>query len=77
MDTFLTGAITLFIIFFVISWIFLTLAVYFIPVIIAVARRHKNISYIAILNTFLGWTFFGWLASLLWACNSDVEKIED
>ena len=65
---------------FFISWLFIALVVYFIPLIIAKIRRHNNIVAIAILNTVLGWTFFGWLAALLWSLNSDTneeEKIED
>ncbi len=66
----------LFIIFllFILSWIFVALAVYFIPVVIAYVRRHNNILAVLILNVFLGWTFFGWLAALLWSLNKDIKE---
>jgi hypothetical protein len=30
-------------------------------------RRHPNTVAIGILNLFLGWTFLGWVAALVWA----------
>ena len=44
-----------------------TLIIYFIPVIVAVIRKHNNLVAIIILNTFLGWTFFGWVLALIWS----------
>ncbi|MFH1032812.1 MAG: superinfection immunity protein [Chloroflexota bacterium] len=44
-----------------------TLAVYFAPTIVAITRRAKNISGIVLLNIFGGWTFVGWVISLVWA----------
>jgi len=43
------------------------LAVYFAPTIIAVIGDHKNQGAIAVLNLLLGWTFLGWVASLVWS----------
>ena len=57
-------------------WLFLSLAVYFVPVIVAYIRKHKNILQISILTVILGWTFIGWLAALLWALNSDIDEEE-
>ncbi len=69
--------IFLFIIMFICAvWLFLSLAVYFIPVIVAYIRKHNNILAITLLTIFLGWTFFGWLAALLWSLNSDVKDKE-
>ena len=62
--------------FFCAMWLFMSLAIYFIPVIIAYIRKHNNILAITILTIFLGWTFFGWLAAVLWALNSDVQENE-
>ena len=72
----LANAIVILTIFFLISWLFVALAIYFIPLIVAKIRRHDNIVAIAILNIVLGWTFLGWLAALLWSLNSDVESSE-
>jgi hypothetical protein len=43
------------------------LGVYFLPTIIAMARNHKNKLAIFLLNLFAGWTFFGWVAALVWS----------
>ena len=56
---------------------FISLAIYFVPVVIAYVRKHNNFVAICILNVFAGWTFLGWLAALLWSLNSDVEKYSD
>lgn len=72
------ATIALFItIIFFLSWIFVFFAIYFTPVIIAYVRKHNNILAILILTIFLGWTFFGWLAGVLWALNSDVKEEND
>ena len=44
--------------FFCAMWLFISLAIYFIPVIVAYIRKHNNILAITILTIFLGWTFF-------------------
>ncbi len=40
---------------------------YFLPTIVAVGRKHHNAVAVALLNIFLGWTFVGWIISLVWA----------
>lgn len=57
--------------------LFISLAIYCIPIIVAYIRKHNNILAISILTVFLGWTFFGWFAALLWSLNSDVEQEEE
>ena len=47
--------------------IVLILVVYFIPTI--VYYRKKNNAGVIILNLFLGWTFIGWVAALIWAAS--------
>lgn len=44
--------------------------VYFFPAIVAYARHKKDATAILILNLFLGWTFIGWVISLVWACKN-------
>lgn len=46
---------------------FLAAAIYLIPSIIAVRRHHRNLPALIALNVLLGWTFFGWVAALVWA----------
>lgn len=45
----------------------LGIGVYFLPGIVAQARKHKNKDAIAILNLLLGWTGLGWIIALVWA----------
>ena len=76
MDVIVTNLIIFLVLVFLITWLFIALVVYFMPTVVAVVRKHKNIYAIAILNTVLGWTFLGWLASLLWSLNSDTQEQE-
>jgi len=46
---------------------------YFLPWIIAASRGHLNTMAIGVLNIFLGWTFLGWIAALVWSCTSNVK----
>lgn len=46
------------------------IAIYFIPTIIAFSRNHSNKGGIFLVNLLLGWTFIGWLASLIWSLSS-------
>lgn len=43
------------------------LGLYFLPTLIAMGRHLYCRGGIAMLNLFLGWTFFGWIAALIWA----------
>lgn len=45
----------------------LALVAYFVPTIVAGARRHHNQGAIFALNLLLGWTVIGWIAALVWA----------
>ena len=44
-----------------------TVALYFLPTVIAVVRHHRNLVAIILVNVFLGWTGVGWLVALIWA----------
>ncbi len=44
---------------------------YFLPIIIAGRKRKRQTSAIAVLDLFLGWTFIGWVAALVWATTND------
>ena len=46
---------------------------YFLPTIIAFARKKDNAGGIFALNFLLGWTFIGWIASLIWALSSNTR----
>lgn len=51
----------------------LMVMIYFLPVIIAMARKHRNLGPVLILNLFVGWTLIGWVVALVWACVNDVS----
>ncbi|MCB9609557.1 MAG: superinfection immunity protein [Polyangiaceae bacterium] len=50
------------------------LVTYFIPTITAVARRHQQWLPIALVNLFLGWTIFGWVAGLIWSVTGSASS---
>jgi predicted membrane channel-forming protein YqfA (hemolysin III family) len=53
--------------------IYLVLIVlYFLPALISIERNHNNRLAIIVLNIFGGWTFIGWLISLVWACTNNI-----
>ena len=45
----------------------LTLAIYFLPTIIAAVTHAKSIVGIILLNVLAGWTFVGWVIALVWS----------
>lgn len=47
------------------------IVIYFVPSFIAEKRKKKSKTAIIALNFFLGWTFIGWLVSLIWALAAD------
>ena len=51
----------------------LVIGIYFLPDWIAQSRGHPNRGSIFVLNLFLGWTFLGWVAALIWA-SSYIDK---
>lgn len=53
----------------------LSLLIYFIPAIRATRTKHAFA--IFILNLFLGWTFLGWLAALIWALALPRERLSE
>ena len=53
----------------ILGWIVLVVLIfpYFLPTIIAFARKKDSAGAVFILNFFLGWTFIGWVVCLIWA----------
>jgi hypothetical protein len=51
--------------------------IYFLPFIVAIARKHLDSTAIFVLNLFLGWTFFGWVIALIWAVKKFEVKIKN
>lgn len=46
------------------------LALYFVPSIVAIARKVMNYGSVVVINLFLGWTFIGWVIALAMACRT-------
>lgn len=51
----------------IILMVLFALPVYIVPTIIAAIRQTRNLVAIIVLNVLAGWTFFGWVAALVWA----------
>ena len=49
--------------------IIIAIVIYFVPFLLA--YNHKNVTAIFALNLFLGWTFIGWVAALVWALTNN------
>lgn len=45
----------------------LCLFAYLVPTVVAAVRKTRHLPGIVVLNIFTGWTFFGWVGSLVWA----------
>ena len=48
--------------------------IYFLPSIFASARGHHNSTALMLANLFLGWTFIGWVACLIWSFTNKSEE---
>jgi uncharacterized membrane protein YqaE (UPF0057 family) len=46
------------------------MALYCLPLIIALARQHRQGGAISLLNILLGWTLLGWVGALIWAVSA-------
>jgi hypothetical protein len=46
----------------------IAIAMYLLPTLIALIRHVHNLGTIVVINIFLGWSFYGWVAALALAC---------
>jgi hypothetical protein len=53
--------------------IIISTVVYFIPSYIASRRYHNNQTAIFMCNLLLGWTFLGWVGSLIWSLTDNTR----
>jgi hypothetical protein len=44
---------------------------YFVPSIIALVKKKRNMAAIILVNVFLGWSVIGWIVALVWAVAND------
>ena len=47
---------------------------YWIPTVVAFVRHHPSKGGILVLNMFFGWTFVGWVISLVWALSDNTGR---
>jgi len=45
--------------------------IYFLPTLVAYNKKRKNKLAILVVNTFLGWTFLGWIIALVWCVKEE------
>ena len=45
---------------------------HFTPSVVALCRSHRDVLAILALNLFAGWTFVGWVATLVWSLSGNV-----
>lgn len=43
------------------------LPIYFLPSVLAAARKHRHTAAVVALNLLLGWTGIGWVGALVWS----------
>jgi hypothetical protein len=44
----------------------ITFVLYFLPTIVAMCCKLKDLGYIFGINLFFGWTFIGWCVAMIW-----------
>ena len=49
------------------TFLFCLFLMYWLPTVVAIARRTPSALGVAALNFFLGWTVIGWFLALVWA----------
>ena len=52
-----------------------SLALLFLPTLVAKSRNHPSTLAIFLVNLFFGWTFVGWVIALVWACTRPAPPV--
>jgi Superinfection immunity protein len=52
-----------------------SLALLFLPTLVAKSRNHPNVLPIFLVNLLFGWTLVGWVISLVWACTRPAAPV--
>lgn len=50
------------------------IALYLLPTLVAVSRKHGNTASICLTNLLLGWTVLGWIVALIWSVSSTQKQ---
>lgn len=53
------------------------LALYFVPTIVVIVKKHPQRNAIIALNILLGWSFIGWVGALVWALMVPTDAMAD
>lgn len=56
--------------------ILLSLALYFLPVMVALKRDHHQTMAIFLLNLLTAWTFVGWVLALVWSATAVRQEVQ-
>lgn len=51
------------------------LAIYFLPTLVALSRRHQSAVAIFVLNLLLGWTVLGWIVAFVWSFTNPIQVV--
>ena len=49
-------------------------AVYFVPSIVAAARKHNQLGLVILVNVLTGWSGIGWIGTLIWAIAGEAKR---
>jgi len=60
---------------FLLIFALIGVGLYFTPLMVAIVRKKSNVVAIGILNLCLGWSFVGWVVSLVWAFSKDQPPV--
>lgn len=60
---------------FAIILLLLLPVVYFLPVLTAWRRKHRNAAGVFLVNLFFGWTLLGWVVAMIWAIYRPPEAL--
>lgn len=52
-------------------------ALYFLPTVIALKRRHANSKAIFALNLLAGWTVVGWIVAVVWSFTANTRLMQN
>src|SRR5688500_13459247 len=53
------------------------IGLYFLPTFVAYSRKQGSAGAIFVLNLFLGWSFIGWIAALIWSLKSEHQVAQN
>ena len=52
-----------------------SIAIYFLPTIIAAVRHSRSMLGIVLVNIFAGWSLIGWIIALVWSLSGATQRV--